>query len=69
MTNPMTPSPPDEREAIVRWLRDKAKTLRSIAAMGLPVQSPIVLKDRAAQYEDAADGIEAGDHLSEQGEG
>jgi hypothetical protein len=53
-----------EREQIVEWLRDKAETLRSIAAMGLPVQSPIVLKDRAATYEDAADSISRGDHLT-----
>lgn len=62
----MTPSPPDEREAIVRWLRlyaalpDVGKTSTKYWKLAKQLHSLI------------ADAIERGEHLvhlSEQGEG
>lgn len=66
----MTPSPPDEREAIVRWL----KAQREKGEMAV-----MSAKDGSRRQRDLAAGvvvitnvteaISRGDHLSEQGEG
>ena len=68
----MTPSPPDEREAIVRWLREKAHEDRQQAAKHSSFAA-MAMNSYALAQELAADAIERGEHLdhlpSERGEG
>jgi len=71
----MTPSPPDEREAIVRWLRDDAYRIegearRILGKVYMPTQADSdEWRFLISMKHGLADAIEAGVHLSEQGEG
>ena len=68
----MTPSPPDEREAIVRWLKAQAarclKNKRELREM-LSVDEWNKLTAAEMAYRFAAKALKRGDHISEQGEG
>lgn len=59
---------PDEREAIVRWLREQARCWNK-RGDDLDNQWRSEDYNHASHLADAADAIEAGRHLSEQGEG
>ena len=65
----MTPSPPDEREAIVRWLRLSAKEMAKQSEGYKQKANVDRAKAASDAWEVAASAIERGDHLSEQGEG
>lgn len=66
MTNNDTPA---EREAIVRWLRAEQEMRFRLAADSNSPDSKHYNYTRGIAIAMAADGIEAGEHLSEQGEG
>ena len=63
---------PDEREAIVRWLRAEADVHHEqeiyCKENGLPKRRK-AHRIADTYYTEIADAIERGDHLSEQGEG
>ena len=68
----MTPTPSNEREAIVRWLLDAASRKYDDHEKKCRWADDDILDAILAQagaFEAAADAIERGDHLSEQGEG
>lgn len=58
--------PPDEREAIVRWLRSAALAHDDIGRDRKGLTNHFA---KAQALRDAARDLERGDHLSEQGEG
>jgi hypothetical protein len=65
----MTPSPPDEREAIVRWLRGLHDSIVRAKAATNNTIDIVGLTGSASAIRQSIDAISRGHHLSEQGEG